>query len=246
MFPVRIVQTDVPDTRTADCGLFGYGENGLYYAIKEKGVGRKKHLPITEWFCSCLATKLAIPTPHFDLLRLDTGALAFGSRWEAALLKRGDYGQFLFTKNKSTSLAQQLSKIHFLDLFVNNIDRHPNNYLARPVRDGSDQCAVFAFDYSRSLLINDFPPKFQPMERTSNTIITWKVLSKIHGVSETSIEECAQRITKIEVFDILDGAPNNWLSRSMRDKLTKWWNTNRKTRADMIYQHLCKNTPTQS
>ena len=121
-----------------------------------------------------------------------------------------------------SDLSTDISKIYALDLFINNPDRHLDNYMV--VKNGASH-AIFAFDYSRAWLHGGFPPAGLPAGNTVN----WKNWFKanfpgyFNPGAANGILDMLSQINSAQITGIIGRHPNNWLSQPELDAIIAWW-----------------------
>lgn len=124
--------------------------------------------PHCEWLGSHLAVRVGIPQISFNIVKHTDGNFWFGSQWKNS--KVTDWWNLALAGNINFGdLADDISRIYALDLFIHNDDRHLNNYLVAP--DGAGH-KIFSFDYGRSWLYHGFPPPAVMLDPAVNTVIT--------------------------------------------------------------------------
>jgi hypothetical protein len=166
---------------------------------------------------------IGIPVPPFCTIRAQNGDILFGSR------KLDDVSDSLetalFLREPSSNelgvlvcgLRELLSSIYVFDLFLQNVDRHLENYIST-VR--GTQRELFAIDFARSLFyewpLNGF------LSPDCNTRDTWRRLRVWHGFDERAAQITLNRLAAIkppEVESVLREMPAHWLSAERRETL---------------------------
>ncbi|MBU3019036.1 hypothetical protein KO519_15210 [Paraglaciecola agarilytica] len=230
LFPIDIAVTYPNDQGTADLSVIGTGADGRDYAIKTIADGNG-FVPITELFCYELARALSIATPEFQIVKLKTHELAFGSVWEggAGITKTlPDMLKILKGELPVRNLKALLSKVYAFDLFVNNIDRHFGNFL---FRTSYRENIGLAFDFGRSWY-EISPYDFQALEPHNNTNKYHLYAKHFKRYDRELASNTLTEISKIEqdtILQILSMAPSEWLSTEDKDKFVNWWGS-----SDMI------------
>jgi hypothetical protein len=222
-FPVRAVSWEKADEGTADCALFGRCDDGSEYAIKDQSGDAR--VPHSEWLCTRLGEMSGLVSPQCKVIEVN-GDQCFGSRWETGKEKDwwvlASQGEINFPE-----LAGSLSRILAFDLFVQNEDRHLNNYIVRRQRNSF---VVQSFDYSRAWLTNGIPPPRLPMLPTTNTISAYRILKTLFGFKPdiSHVRHVLTRLSKITVGDvrrIIDEHPHDWLLHEELTSIIDWWSS---------------------
>ncbi|WP_438754116.1 HipA family kinase [Pararhizobium sp. O133] len=198
-----------------DAGTFVIKKNNVHPA-----------LPHCEWFCSSLAIAVGVPQVPFSVIRHPDGNYWFGSQWMNGKTK--DWWNFAAQGNINFgSLSEDLSRIYAFDLFIHNVDRHANNFMIVPEGNGHK---VYSFDYSRSWLVNGFPP---PAPMTNPMLATVNVRNwlKANFGDYIDINVAEQVLTSIEAIDatrvqlIIGSHPKDWLTQQEEDAIIDWWSS---------------------
>ena len=146
--PVRALSADPLNLGTADCHLICYCDDGCDYAVKTLADGL--YIPHSEWFCKHLGDLIGIASPDCRLVEVN-GETAFGSRWESGHDPKDWVGRLKNGQIEKSRAIPTVSRIFAFDLFVNNEDRHTNNYIVRPQNKGWSFCLIMiTFSYRAS------------------------------------------------------------------------------------------------
>jgi len=225
IFPVDIVDIYPSDQNSADLKVIGLGRNDKEYAIKRINDGTG-FIPASELFCYELAKRINIPTPEFDVLRLQDDELAFGSVWEGGVHKISYMNEFNDILNENivvNNLSTFFGKVYGFDLFINNIDRHPGNYL---FRQSYNFMIALAFDYSRAWLEVDYSG-YQAIDdkkcNTQTTVFHINNFKKIDLTQSKIILDELSKIDKNAIKGILSEIPNSWLTEQKSEEIIQWW-----------------------
>lgn len=230
------VQVNVPQLVPLDalwCGGADFGSadasEGCFCgdagAFVVKTTGPNPHIPHSEWFCSSLAQLVGVPQVPYSIIRHTDGTLCFGSQWMKG--KTQDWWNLALEGTVNfASLADDLARIYAFDLFINNEDRHVNNFMVVPEGTGH---RVYSFDYSRAWMVNGFPPPTAIMTDIDIATINVKawfgrhfgdyisfdiannILNNIAAVSENTIRR------------IIGDHPRDWLTPANEDAIIEWW-----------------------
>ena len=208
---------------TLDCAQICRCDDGSDYAVKDGTANAL--VPHSEWFCTHLGEAVGLASPPCKVVDVQ-GVSCFGSRWESGhdptdWWLRARKGEIDFS-----SLAPTLSRIYAFDLFVNNIDRHFTNFIVRQQHFG---VSLLAFDYSRAWLVNGLPTPMLPMADTEKTVVVVKILRRLFGdflqASDVNyVMDNLERITKVQIEQIIDSHPIELLTSQQRDSIFSWWN----------------------
>lgn len=228
----RAIQVEPIGLGTADCEHFVEADDGLAYAVKTVA---KSPQPASEWFCHILAGLCGIPCPPFERIEMPDGSLAFGSRWEGGTKAKAVP---MIVDPAFTSLVKPaFSRIHALDLFVSNEDRHLNNYLIRERRGGF---VILAMDFGRAFLFRGWPMAPQ-LPAKCMTMRAFPALKRIHGfdfVAADKVLQAIERTDKDMIRAIFDSMPSAWLDASTASAIVQWWDADRQARIDDIRSRL--------
>lgn len=225
LLPIEIIETYPSDENTADLTLIGKGRDGRHYAIKTLSDG-KGHIPATELFCYKLARYISVPVPNWDIVLLDNGETAFGSVWEgnAHIVKKlAEMFDYLEGNKQVDGLKEFISKVHALDVFVNNIDRHFGNYMFRP--SYKDKLISLAYDFSRAWMeISPFGLQSTKVSTNTQKYIGYSKQYKQYDqkVALSTLEEIVS-IPKVDIDVILSSMDSSWMSENDKNKILEWW-----------------------
>ena len=219
LFPRHTIMELEPDPRHSDLFKFAQGDDGLWYFLKtDLGSSPTR---ANEWIAHRLARMIGIPVPAFCTIRARNGDVLFGS------LKLDDVSDSLetaiFLREPSFNelgvlaggLRELLSSIYTFDMFLQNIDRHLENYIS--VVRGT-QRELFAIDFARSIFY-DWPLEgFMALD--CNTRDTWRHLRAWHGFDEQAAQVTLNRLAAIrpsEIESVLREMPAHWLSAERQE-----------------------------
>lgn len=192
------------------------------FVIKKNGAAAT--MPHDEWFCSSLAAASGVPQVPFSVIRHTDGNLWFGSRWMNG--KTADWWNLAQQGSIDfATLADDLSRIYALDLFIHNVDRHANNFMVVPEGSGH---RVYSFDYSRAWLHHGFPPPQIMTEVTLATLNVREWLKRTFGVYinvnvAMQILDNIDRMNTAAIERIISSHPKDWLTQQQEDDIVNWW-----------------------
>lgn len=235
LFYPRIVWRDPVGLGSVDSAGGCRCDDGCEYALKD--ISSHPLVPHSEWFCTKLAEMVGIRCPPCSIIDDTKGKFLFGSRWEGGvsddkwweLAARGELSLEI--------IAPILTRILVFDHFVFNDDRHLGNYILRKSRNDS---VFLAFDWSRSWLVNGFPPSDLPFRNNEKTILAHRYIKSILGnfIDSSTIEEIVERISMIDVLSvqrIIDDHPSSWLTSDQKSSILQWWDSDsRKSRIHSV------------
>ncbi|WP_010163446.1 HipA family kinase [Sphingomonas sp. PAMC 26617] len=226
--PVKASWCETASFGTADCSQVCRCDDGSDYAIKDDL--EVAAVPHSEWFCTHLGELVGLASPPCKIVDVQ-GKACFGSRWETGhnardWILRAQDGRIDFA-----SLAPTLLRIYAFDLFVNNVDRHTNNYIVREQHFGT---ALLAFDYSRAWIVNGMPPPNMPMSSSHNTVQFIKGLRTIFGdfFQQNEADHVLDKLesTPVQAVDkIISSHPQEWLTKSQHNAILSWWKSDIRT-----------------
>lgn len=197
---------------TLHAGGFCKCDDGLDYAFKQVASGGL-YVPATEWLCGHLSNTCRIHTPPMEILQGLDGKQWFGSRIEGGKLEE-DMCRLEFSSgdmlNRIPTLCERISAIYAIDLFVNNTDRHLDNYLFRSSFNGGT--VVLAFDYSLAWLAHCPELKGFPAH-DSNTQKMRMYLDRLYGFDPASA---------IKVITDIQGLPDDWIDGPVASMPVEW------------------------
>lgn len=238
---MKITDLDPCDLGTADAACFGTGDNGLDYVIKT--IDKTPLVPAAEFVCHSLADACGIPTPQFHVVEMHDGSHAFGSVWDRSAATEMSIIEQVLVAQQARSVEQSVARIFTLDMFVHNVDRHGKNYLC--VAGRTDGHALKAFDFSRAFFVHGWPLPVLPMQSSTRTIATIKVINRHRKFDLAAANATLRRIESLpfELFrSLIDSLPRAWLDNATRTKIKKWWAQERANRISAIQDGLNNGT----
>lgn len=194
-------------------------EGGFYYA---KGDHSLRDIRATEWFATNLAKLLDIAVPDCAVLENSNGETFFGSRRIISVAAEFEARDYLLNAQPMAGwLAQHLSRLYALDLFLNNSDRCLRNFLL--MQTGLSK-VLYAFDFALARL-DDLTTDQFPVE-TSNTIRDGRLLRRFHTFDAAVALNLVDGISGLQqskIQSILDAMPDDWMANEKRDILSEAW-----------------------
>ena len=237
--PVRAKSADPIGLGTAHCSFICHCDDGSDYAVKDSNSG--PYVKHSEWFCKLLGDSVGIASPECRIVEVN-GEEAFGSRWESKHDPENWVLRIQAGLIDIKRVAPTISRIFAFDLFVENIDRHTNNYIVRP--QANNNWSFLAFDYSKAWLATGWPLKTPPMNPAAATTKNFKTINKYLG-GILDIDEAMYVLDNIlsthsdRIEMILSSQPKSWLEDAKKNSILSFWkNGQMETRVKIIKKGL--------
>lgn len=220
--PVRAKIVEPANLGTVDCDFFCFCDDGSDYAVK--GTTKGRYIPHSEWFCKHLGDAVGIPSPECRLVEVGQSVL-FGSRWESVHDPREWPTRLQSDAVSRERAAPALSRIFAFDLFVNNVDRHTNNYIVRQQRGG---WSFLAFDHSRAWMASGWPLPDPPMDALETTRKNARIVNEMLGgiIQKCDVDFVLDRLNEVRlayIEDIINCQHGSWLNVSEKDAILNFW-----------------------
>lgn len=230
LLPVQIVETTTHHS-TKHLKIIGTGIDGKKYAVKRVCEQDNNCLiPASELFCYELARTIFLPVPYYEIVKLKDNELAFGSVWEGGVDFDDALTRVLMGEIETNNPKLILSKIYAFDLFVNNTDRHFNNYL---VCLKHEKHSIIAFDFSMAWYAGVDPFGYQALNPEYDTYQHHKIIkASKHYFDAELAKNTLTEIDKIsidKIEQILRLMPDSWFSMQQRQEVVAWWDSSAKT-----------------
>jgi hypothetical protein len=158
------------------------------------------------------------------------GTYVFGSRWEGGVLDPAAAGPWWQRAKAGVipvdDLKPTLSRVYAFDQFVQNVDRHLNNFVVRQQPAGH---AMLANDYSRAWIVSGWPLPPPPLPAGANTVIWQRWLAKdwnVRVVEKDVADEVLELLSKVpkdRVKRIIEDHPTSWLPDHTKTAILDWW-----------------------
>jgi hypothetical protein len=223
----RRVSTRLPDAvQGRHLAFTCFTDDGSYFFCKEDRDGHPARA--TDWFATRLARHLGIPTAECAIIEdSETGEEFFGSRRLPSVADRFAVAEFLARPRNNelggpgTWPGQFLAMLRAYDLFIDNPDRGPENFVLS--RDGShtNLCPI---DYASARLFRCSTDHF-PLDH-ERTIFVGKAHELIHGPHRESAVEMLNRLAGVPagiINGILGEMPETWLTDQQRGTFSEFW-----------------------
>lgn len=235
--------TEMPDTTgTADAwGRVEASDSQLYLVKTDERGG--KGIRASEWVGTHLAEELNMPCPTPKIIQLADGKLCFGSRIISGIADAAKTSQILTSVTAGLGaipipgLQALLSALYAFDMFINNVDRHDENYLSV---DDRGTRRFFAIDFGRSLFWHGRLETF-PLP-TQLTRITFRKIVQRHGFDLAAANAMIDRLAEIgseKISAAFSSMPESWLEQAARVEFTNWWeNGERQRRLEALRKGL--------
>lgn len=221
LFPLSAVSIRASDGRTADLKAIARTEDGHDYALK--GYPDRPLEAASEFIGYRLAHVCGLAVP-FSSVVLDTDRRSwFGSRFEGGARSFDD----LAPQEQMAAISgcgDQMSASVALAFFCGDTDRRFGNFLAR--RNLDDAWAVMPFDFSRALLVGQFPDDPWPQPPTSNTQLVMGMLRHLGVWSGPFAVNAIMRISGVKAETLrawLAEMPAEWVHAERLTLLASWW-----------------------
>jgi len=246
LFPIRVkrVWGKLPGSQAVTFPDFATCEDGLDYALKLDGTAHT-HVRASEYVCCRLAEIVGLPLPNFRVVEHLNGDLVFASQIfgdirqnaadQAGLLR------FLTKNSPPPEIVTQMSRVYAFDLFVNNIDRHINNFM---FQKQNKKNVVLAIDFSKAIF-NVWPLPNGPMNPGCGTVFVRRLVERHWGFDLGAAKDCSLKIGQVPkqaVTDILHDMPTGWLPQASQNQLLAWWSAGAHSRASDIWKGLDNGT----
>lgn len=218
-----------PDTQNQKHIKFrARAEDGFDYYCKTDADGRA--VRATEWIAQNLARHLGVAVPEFQVME-HNGETLFGSREVISTAGIFEVQDFLARKQLNELggtadwLGNHLSRLHVLDMFLNNPDRGNNNFVLESDGLVRKLCAIdFADARLEDITSGRFPVA------ASNTVCKGKFRASVHGFSLDTALEMIDDIRDIRA-SVIDGIirkmPNDWMVDDQKLQIREAWVGNR-------------------
>lgn len=217
LFPLKVrILNSSPFGNSADLKSVAIAEDGQDYAVKTGTVGA------SELLCYKVFQACSIAVPQHNVLILQDGSTAFGSRI------------IPFTDTFATAVPTEkelwfrecgpiISSILALDLLLDNVDRHPGNFIFN--LGLSDRRTCMAIDFSRALLYGQWPLQ-NTWSINCNTTLVIQFM-KQSGIFDTTAAGnsllAAGSIRDTTWQKWIDELPAGWITHSQSETLHSWW-----------------------
>jgi hypothetical protein len=225
LFPLRTTVEFRNAVNGADVWGKVVAEDGKSYVVKETKGGAS--VPASEWVGTLLAEALNVTCARPIVIHLQGGELVFGSLEIVGAANMAETSRLLTSITLPPSgtplpgLQAALSEIYVLDMFLNNIDRHDQNFMS--VRNGSS-AKLYAIDFARCLFWHNSFDSF-PAEN-QNTVVRGREFRRRHGFDARAADRMIERIASMgvdHVRGILSQMPHPWLPDERRAAFVQWW-----------------------
>lgn len=245
LFPLRAI-VEFPNAVTgADVWGEVIAEDNHHYVVKgEKGT---EYVRASEWIGTQLADALELPCAAPKLILLQSNELLFGSRKIQSVASKIETTRLLTTFETPPhglhvpGLRAALSEIYAVDMFIGNVDRHDQNFIA--VRSGSS-CNIVPIDFARSLFWNASLDAFP--SAVHHTVRIGRQIRRRHGFDLSAALMLLDRIATLSsarFMTILSRTPEEWLPAKKRNEFEDWWiNGGRSAKLESLRRGLSDDT----
>jgi hypothetical protein len=231
LIPVRVVSTWNPSTATVSRPRFATCDDQLDYCIKHDEGGRP--IRANEWICTALARAAGIAVPPAAIVENLDGSLLFGSQiiGDDVNDNMGLFQSGILT----TDNLDHIAKTFALDLFIQNPDRHVNQYKVHP-QNRRDR--FYSFDFGEALF-SHWPNLILPLPSACNTILNIRWIENRYGrLRRSQMESVLTRLEKLDgasMVGTVKQMPPGWLHPRICGEFLRWWASHaRRTRVTEI------------
>lgn len=228
MLPLALVRVDpAPVKGKHNCGL-GWASDGASYFLKGQLPGHPL-IPVNELVCYAVSAKVGILVPPCEIISdsLNGGEplLRFGSRRIQPIVEDpATLVQLFKGAQRHVELDRAASKLHALDLFLNNLDRHPENLLIQ--QSSATDYGLIAIDFSCAFLANELPSTELANFRGSKTQKLSSALLRYGRFDVASAMSVVDRLDELPdnfVHRVLTHAPAGWIDDQTARQMQQWW-----------------------
>lgn len=236
LWPLRIIDVEPINTGTARLRLRGLGDDGMPYFLK--AVSDAPLVPASELLCSGLATAVGLAVPYFNVaLMPETDEQVFASRQEGGVEDSARWFTTVLGGQCPANVARQLSGWFAFDLFVNNPDRHINNFLCREV---GGVHTIHGFDFSEAFLQEGWPPSPR-LRPECNTIVVRRQVSQYAPLERDHAVQTLERLAALPetwMQEALGEVPGPWIDADHRADVVDWWRGERLPRLNAFTEEI--------
>lgn len=225
LFPLRSA-VEFPNTvNGADVWGRVIAEDGRVYIVKGTKAGPL--VPACEWVGTLVAEALSLTCARPKVIQLQSGELLFGSPGISGVANQVETTRLLTSISEPPAgipipgLRAALSEIYALDMFLNNLDRHDQNFVT--ARNGAT-ATLYVIDFARCLFWHDSFDGFPAQNQ--NTVVKGKEFRRRHGFDHDAANRMVDRIVSLtadRIKGILLQMPSEWLPEPRRQAFLQWW-----------------------
>ena len=224
LFPLSTI-LEFPNAPTADSWGEVIAEDNERYTVKGNKGG--PYVRVAEWMSTKIAERVKIQCATPRIIKIDDGELLFGSRHitgknddavTAEILTSISHG---IARTPIPGLTSWISSLCALDMFLNNVDRHENNYISIDVH-GTRR--FFPIDFGRSFVFSGDYQAF-PNEST-HTVVRGRAIRKRHGFEIGAAIAMSDLISSVSldfIKETLAEMPSVWMPMREREQFLNWW-----------------------
>ncbi|KAF2992861.1 hypothetical protein MJC1_00442 [Methylocystis sp. MJC1] len=169
--------------------------------------------------------------------------LVFGSRQIATIGEKVDTAAILTSMSLLPSgfpiagLRRVLAEVYAFDLFINNVDRHENNFICCK-HDGYYR--LYLIDHARALFSRGY--EGFPLAKEHGTIFTARGIRERHGFDLDAALALVGKLEKLapeSITRVVDSTPDEWLPSDEKVQFVDWWtNGGRAAKIDRLRDGL--------
>ncbi len=178
----------------------------------------------SEWVVAQLIPEIGLSCPDVGIIRMrSTDEYFFGSKY-TPVADKVKTRQILHSgeSQKHIGLKAALSAAFAMDMFLNNEDRHDENFLLHYASSG--RRILLLIDHARCLF--SAWPIQQYLPESCNTRSTAKKSFLCHGFDLEAALYTLDQIAKVapqKVIEILRQVPKGWVPEQVADEFSAWW-----------------------
>lgn len=230
-----LIITALDPGSTADATGFGVATDGQTYVLKSPSTHAL--LPATEAFCEALAVACQLPATTGAWVEAG-GLSCYGSRFEGGLdqpMKTGSQLEMETRKRQWIRCTNPgvASATFAFDLFVNNYDRHHNNWTFQN-QNGNLTARVFDFSKAWWVVAQDLKNLPAPgemrllpreIERTCQTYKSVRMWAKEDLSAAQNVLDLLKRVPHTWVNTQISGLPADWVDPTTLATTLLWWSS---------------------
>lgn len=240
LFPLQITRTEPAPYGTADCTERGVGDDGMTYILK-RATSASPLVPASEYLCTQLAGAIGLAVPPGAIAKMPTAPgepieHCFASREEGAVENAAKYLEHLCNTTSLQAHAHVLNQWRAFDLFVQNVDRHCNNFMVRATSMGA---ALIGIDFSRALFTQQWPFAAPPFP-ASNSFTCYAALARFCRFPSDAALGTLARLAAVPddwIEACVTPVPAEWMGVKMRRDVIRWWRRRRRKRLNLLRRH---------
>lgn len=226
LFPLAAL-VEFPNAPTADAWGEVIAEDTQKYIVKADKGG--PHVRAAEWIATAIAERLNISCATAKIIKMSDGQLLFGSRQISGKADDVVTAEILTSislepaGNPIPGLQSWLSGLYALDMFLNNVDRHENNFVSV---DLFGTRRFSAIDFGRSLIIGGNFDAFP--NQAENTVLVGRKIRLRHGFDQIASSAMLDRVVGLPsnfIAQRMAEMPDSWMGDFEKRQFLNWWSS---------------------